>query len=83
VCHGRQGKGDGIMSAYYRAGNAIAPADLTAATTQARTDGDLYYILTYGRWSEQTRVGMPPFRTLLNSGERWILVRYIRSMQGG
>ncbi|MCA1726063.1 MAG: cytochrome c, partial [Thermomicrobia bacterium] len=49
---------------------------LTAATGQRYTDGDLYWLLTNGVAGK----GMPAYNTRLSPTERWQVVRYLRSI---
>jgi len=65
VCHGANGAGIGKPG-----------TQLTAATGQRYTDGDLYWLLTNGVAGK----GMPPYTTRLSPTERWQVVRYLRSI---
>ncbi|HEY8293115.1 MAG TPA: copper resistance protein CopC [Thermomicrobiales bacterium] len=65
VCHGANGEGIGKPG-----------TQLTAATAQRYTDGDLYWLLTNGVAGK----GMPPYNTRLSPTERWQVVRYLRSI---
>ena len=76
MCHGAQGLGDGRVSAFLQAYNYIAAPNLTLEGTRVKTDGDLYGILTNG-----INV-MPTFKNLLSPRDRWLLVNYIRELQG-
>lgn len=91
VCHGVNAKGadgDGPMWAHllntgYR---AASPGDLTdTGPTVPKADGEVFLIITkgfadaYGLPSD--RFVMPPFGKILTEDERWMLVRYIRSLQ--
>ena len=94
VCHGAEGDGTGIVSAFWSQ-DATPPADLTSIATRGKTDGTLFGIVTHGQgivpvpddagnpeaWAALTN--MPPFRKLLTPEERWMLVRHIRSLQQG
>ena len=90
VCHGPEGRGNGPMSVYWGLQQgAVPPSNLTAAEVIARTDGELYWILTHGYSSPQHQVeypgglaNMPAFGKLLTPEERWALVTYIRQLQG-
>ena len=94
VCHGASGAGDGPMAqglqdagytGLYGA-DKPAPADLTAnGPTVNKPSGEIFQVLTEGytgTYRIPDRV-MPPFRKLLTAEERWALVHYIRSLQGG
>lgn len=68
VCHGTEGKGDGI--------NAPAleklPADLTSIAVQKQSDGALFWKISEGK---------PPmlsFKTSLSEEQRWKIISYIR-----
>ena len=82
MCHGAQGRGDGILAGFFRSAGVPPPADLASPTSQQRSDGELFYVISYGRRDEQTLAGMPPFRTLLSPEERWTLVHHLRSLGG-
>jgi hypothetical protein len=66
-CHGNPGKGNSLKTL------KPIPPDLTSSTTQQRTDGDLFYILTTGR------VIMPSFKNVFSEDERWKIISYLRS----
>ena len=75
-CHGMEGAGDGRVSAFLQAYNYVPVPDLTAEATVERTDGDIYGILSDGI------LVMPPFKNLLSAEDRWLLVDYVRELQG-
>src|SRR5215468_6687456 len=75
VCHGHDGHGDGPAAA----GLNPAPADLTATHVDDHTDGDLFWWLTHGI----AGTAMPPWQEQLSEPERWMVVRYIRSLRRG
>ncbi len=77
VCHGPNGDGTGRVAGYFRAANAPAPADLRREDIKARTDGELFWIITNG-FGEY----MPPFGDLITPEQRWALVVHIRQLQG-
>ena len=60
------------MTAY----NYVPVPDLTAETTVEKSDGDIYGILTNGV------LVMPTFKNLLSAEDRWLLVDYVRELQG-
>ncbi|WP_448575972.1 c-type cytochrome [Thermomicrobium sp.] len=88
-CHGPQGEGNGPMSAYWRAvQGSVPPTNLKDPAVVARTDGELFWILTYGYTSPENQVqyphnitNMPAFGKLLTPEQRWALVSYIRELQ--
>ncbi|HET9658966.1 MAG TPA: copper resistance protein CopC [Thermomicrobiales bacterium] len=74
ICHGAGGRGAGTSNLAHLHGNA---ADLTGGSTEAQSDGDLFYWI--GDGVPGTR--MPAFDQALSTGERWKLVQYIRQLQ--
>ena len=75
MCHGNEGLGDGRVSAFLVAYGYISVPNLTADGVVAKSDGDVYGILTNG-----INV-MPTFKNLLSPSDRWLLVDYIRELQ--
>ena len=75
-CHGMEGAGDGRVAAFLKAYNYVPVPDLTAETTVEKSDGDIYGILTNGV------LVMPTFKNLLSAEDRWLLVDYVRELQG-
>lgn len=76
MCHGSEGLGDGRVSAFLVAYGYISAPNLTADGVVAKSDGDVYGILTNG-----INV-MPTFKNMLSPSDRWLLVDYIRELQG-
>jgi mono/diheme cytochrome c family protein len=72
TCHGASGKGDGVAAAALNP----KPADWTSAKVKNDPDGVLFCKMSNGRGP------MPPWKHLPEK-ERWDLVSYIRSLQGG
>jgi mono/diheme cytochrome c family protein len=72
TCHGASGKGDGPAAAALNP----KPADWTSAKVKGDPDGTLFCKMSNGRGP------MPPWKHLPEK-ERWDLVSYIRSLQGG
>lgn len=66
-CHGIPGKGNMLKTL------KPMPPDLASATTQQRTDGDLFYIITTGR------MVMPSFKNVFSEDERWKIISFLRS----
>jgi mono/diheme cytochrome c family protein len=79
ACHGPDGRGGGPVAAYYERGAAgpVRPPDLASARVRGRTDGQLWWIVRRGLGN------MPAFGPLLRDEEVWLVVRFIRSVQGG
>ncbi len=70
VCHGDQGKGDGINAASL----AKAPANLTSARVQRQSDGVLFWKISEGN---------PPmlsFKSSLSEEQRWQVIAYVRKL---
>jgi mono/diheme cytochrome c family protein len=98
VCHGAQGNTQGqsavVIAAQFTAAGANPPADLTGSATRARTDGEIFAIITHGQGTVPVPsdardpaayaqlTNMPSFQELLTVEERWALVRHIRTLQG-
>lgn len=98
MCHGASGDLQGIapllLAAQFTAAEVAPPADLTSEVTKARSDGELFGMITHGQgtvpapadaqypevWAELTN--MPAFKKLLSPEERWLLVSHIRTLQG-
>ena len=72
TCHGASGKGDGVAAAALNP----KPADWTSAKVKADPDGVLFCKMSNGKGP------MPPWKHLPEK-ERWDLISYIRSLQGG
>jgi len=70
ACHGRQGRGDGPVSAKF----PPAP-NLRHVSICARTDGFIYGTITAGGRA------MPTMREGTSSSDRWDLVAFVRSLQ--
>lgn len=89
ACHGPQGDGKGPLAVYWGlVQGAVLPANLKDPAVVARTDGELFWILTHGFTSPQNQVqypggvtNMPAFGKLLTSEERWALVAFLRQLQ--
>jgi len=71
-CHGKTGVGDGNKAAQLK----TQPNDLTTATSQAQSDGSLFYKVSEGRDD------MPSFKKKLPDAEDiWDLVIYMRTLK--
>ena len=71
ACHGQDGQGNTpvIEAGYPR------PTSLTSKNAMARTDGDLFHIMTVGYSN------MPAYQTQIAPNDRWAIARYIRALQ--
>jgi mono/diheme cytochrome c family protein len=67
-CHGKQGKGDGVVGTFF----TNKPADLTSEYVQQFTDGAIFMTITDGVSDR-----MPPLNENLTVRERWDLVNFI------
>jgi mono/diheme cytochrome c family protein len=76
ACHGPNGRGDGVVAAWFVHEGQTPPADYTNPGVASLSDGQLYWVVTNGLG------GMPPFGSLLTPEERWLLVDFIRQVQG-
>lgn len=77
VCHGPKLDGNGPL---YNGGNGpypVAPRNLTDAYTKALSDGHLFHVITYGIRS------MGSYASQLSPAQRWWVIKYVRSKQGG
>ncbi len=70
-CHGATGQGDGLVGQKL----AGAPPPYTQADKINMTEGELFYIIAYGRGY------MGPHASLLTQEERWKLVLYVQHLQ--
>jgi mono/diheme cytochrome c family protein len=75
-CHGDTGRGDGPVAAVL----SEKTPDLTDAKVQTElTDGGMVHVIATGTMSEV----MPSFSADIALEDRWILVRYLRSIAQG
>ena len=72
MCHGPQAGGDGPVGAFLVQNGYARPPRLTAGTTQDRSDGEIFWLITNGV------VVMPEFKNMLTETERWAVVHYLR-----
>src|SRR5215213_3045640 len=75
VCHGDKLDGNGPLPA----GGAYAPvpANFTAPNIKALSDGHYYHVITYGIRT------MGSYASQLTPEQRWWVIKYLRSKQGG
>ena len=77
ICHGPALDGNGPI---YKDGNGpypVKPTALNDAKAKSWTDGHYYYIITFGKGA------MGSYASQLKPEQRWMVVNYIRSKQGG
>lgn len=75
-CHGKEGKGNGYMSAHTkRDGKPLPPTNLASQMVQANTDGELFWKITNGKSP------MPAHRVRFEDEQRWYIVAYLRTLK--
>jgi mono/diheme cytochrome c family protein len=78
ICHGTALDGNGPL---YNGGNgpfSAAPANLaTGAKYVAMPEGQMFYSVTYGKGQ------MGSYASQLSTTQRWMIIHYIKSKQGG
>jgi mono/diheme cytochrome c family protein len=77
ICHGTALDGNGPL---YNGGNGpfpVAPRNLTDAYTKGLTDGHIFHVITFGIRT------MGSYSSQLRPDQRWWVIKYIRSKQGG
>src|SRR6476619_6620660 len=77
ICHGPKLDGNGPL---YNGGNGpypVAPRNLTDDYTKALSDGHIFHVVTYGIRA------MGSYASQLRPEQRWWVIKYIRSKQGG
>lgn len=77
ICHGAKLDGNGPI---YNGGNGpypAAPRNFLLPELKAMGDGTYFHAMTYGRGQ------MGSYASQMNTVERWMVVAYIRSKQGG
>jgi mono/diheme cytochrome c family protein len=73
-CHGEDGKSATGMAAMMKK----RPTDLTARAMRGITDGEIYWVITYGI----KKGGMPAFKTGISSLQRWQMTHYVKYLMG-
>ena len=76
ACHGKKGKGDGpVVTLLEKRDNmGLKPTEEQLMTA---TEGQIFYTTQYGKGN------MGPYNSLLSSFERWQVVMYVQTLQGG
>ena len=77
ICHGTALDGNGPL---YNNGNGpfpVLPKSLVATDTKAFTDGHYYHVITFGKGA------MGSYASQLTPEQRWWVIKYIRTKQGG
>ena len=73
TCHGDTGKGNGPDAADL----SRQPPDFTAPAVAGQSDGELFWKVTEGKKP------MPRYGRTLSDDDRWNVINYIRSIEGG
>lgn len=79
ACHGTAGKGDGpvVKLLLSRENFGLQPPAYDSDQLKEATEGQIYYATQYGKGN------MGPYTSQLNSYERWQVVQYVQTLQGG
>jgi cytochrome c5 len=72
-CHGAAGKGDGPVAMR----GFPPPPSFLAEHAMHLADGQLFHIVTYGQKN------MPSYASQVSPEDRWGVIAYVRSLQGG
>lgn len=72
ICHGEKGAANGPLST--KIGGI---ANLTLDQYKALSDGTIFHVLTYGKGL------MGSYASQLSREQRWMVVKYVRTLQGG
>ena len=73
MCHGLRGDGKGTVGQSFYP----LPSDLGAPPVQQKSDGRLFFILTFGSGRH------PALGFMLTEEERWSIIHYVRSLKKG
>jgi mono/diheme cytochrome c family protein len=74
ICHGDKADGQGPLAASGKVGGI---ANLTLPMYVTMADGTMYHSITYGRGL------MGSYASQLDRNERWMVINYLRTLQGG
>ncbi len=72
VCHGAEGKGDGLVAAKM----LLKPPSLVSDKIEKYNDARVYHIITDGQGVMSSYAYQ-----LVNENDRWAIVKYVRSLQ--
>ncbi|MBI2856123.1 MAG: cytochrome c [Chloroflexi bacterium] len=89
VCHGAGGQGNGPMRDFLLKWGGLPPANIVAASAGS-TDQEIFSFISEGgragffagQVGVESPSTMPLFKKLLTEEERWMLVHYVREIQG-
>ncbi len=79
VCHGREGRGDGVAAKTL----PVPAADLTAPHLWMHSDGELFWWLAHGILTPGGVQAMPGLATVLDDDQRWAAIDFIRARNAG
>jgi mono/diheme cytochrome c family protein len=74
VCHGPEGKGDGVI--YTKKLFPAKPTSLVEAYVQNKPDGEIYHVITVGSLSGL----MGPHGSQVTPENRWKIIHYVRNL---
>jgi mono/diheme cytochrome c family protein len=77
ICHGPKLDGNGPLWKNGEGPFPAAPRNLTDPYTKALSDGQIYHVITYGKGQ------MGSYGSQVKPEQRWWIINYIRSKQGG
>jgi mono/diheme cytochrome c family protein len=77
ICHGTALDGNGPLWKGGEGPYPAAPRPLNAEYAKALSDGHFYHVITFGKGA------MGSYASQLNPEQRWVVIKYIRSKQGG
>jgi mono/diheme cytochrome c family protein len=75
MCHGPEGKGNGVLVPHFQKFQQQPPRDLSQPQTRDRSEGHIWWIIGNGLGN------MPAFKALLTEEERWLLTHFVREIQ--
>lgn len=79
TCHGKTGKGDGpvVKLLEKRDNMGLLPPAYDSDQLKGATEGQIFYATQYGKGN------MGPYAPLLSAHERWQVVMFVQTLQGG
>jgi mono/diheme cytochrome c family protein len=77
ICHGDKLDGNGPLWNGGEGPYPSAPRNLVDDYTKALSDGHIYHVITFGKGA------MGSYASQLNPDQRWWVIKYLRSKQGG
>jgi mono/diheme cytochrome c family protein len=77
ICHGTKLDGNGPLFADGNGPYPAAPKNLVSDEAKGWTNGHYYYVITFGKGQ------MGSYASQLHPDQRWWVINYIRSKQGG